>query len=139
MGWSHWWCGRAGLLRPSAPAGAAAVFVWGAGLRGWPRYIGVMWAAAVTRMRSPSCWHWNGGPGLVAEVAQDVVGAAGELAGNRQGGPVGVDPRRDAGVVGVVRGGGAGGMVPGLEQRPAQDRRSLVGQPAGGEALVVRG
>src|SRR6266516_7477367 len=98
MGWSRWGCGRAGLLRPSATAGAAAGFVWGAGLRGWPRCIGVMWAAAVPRMRSPSRWHGNGCPGLVAEAAQDVVGAAGELAGNRQGGPVSVDPRRDAGV-----------------------------------------
>jgi len=40
----------------------------------------------------------------VAEAEQDVVGAAGELAGDRQRGPVGVDPHRDIGVIAMVAG-----------------------------------
>ena len=71
------------------------------------------------------------GVGLVAEAAQGVVGAAGELAGHRQGGPVGVDPRGDVGVIEVVGGTDPRGLVPGLEQRPAQDRRPLAGQVPG--------
>ena len=39
-----------------------------------------------------------GCPGLVAEAAQGVAGAAGELTGDGQGGPIGVHPGRDLGV-----------------------------------------
>jgi hypothetical protein len=72
-----------------------------------------------------------GGVGLVAEAAQGVVGTAGELAGHRQGGPAGVDPRRDVGVIEVAGGAGARSLLPGPGQRPAQDRRPLVGQVPG--------
>src|ERR1039457_4851689 len=112
MGWSRW-CVAAPVSR-GRPAvrrtGWRAGTFQGAGHGGWPQCIGCVRAAASTRISaSPSGWH--GGVGLVAECAQDVVGPAGELAGDRQRGPVGVDPRGDVGVVAVVRGTGARSLV----------------------------
>src|SRR6266516_1036288 len=50
-----------------------------------------------------------GGERFVAELAQDVVRAPAELAGNREAGPVVVDPLGNLQVVGVVGRAGAGG------------------------------
>src|SRR5712692_7661567 len=52
----------------------------------------------------------DGAERLLAELAQDVVGAPAELAGNREAGAVVVDPLRDLAVVGVVGRTGAGGL-----------------------------
>src|SRR6266511_736118 len=74
--------------------------------------------------------------GLLAERAQGVVAAAGQLAGHAQGGAVAAQPLLDLGVVGMVGGGGAGGAGGRFEQRPAQHRRALAGQVPG-SALAV--
>src|SRR6266508_1803870 len=68
----------------------------------------------------------DGGERFVAELAQDVVRPAAELAGNREAGAVVVDPRGNLQVVGVVGRAGAGGRQRRLEQRPAQQLRPLV-------------
>jgi hypothetical protein len=109
-------CGRAGLPGPSSRAlhGVAAGHLQGAGHGGWPRCIGCVRAAASIRMRSSPAR--QRGVGLVAEAAQDVMGAAGELAGDRQRGPVSVDPRRDVSVVEMAGGRAAGTVMAGLEQ-----------------------
>ncbi len=99
-------CGRASLLGPSVPGAGWRQDSFGASATVW---------ATVHRLRAdcrfgPRCRSpcgGDGGPGPVAEAAQDVVGAAGELAGDGQGGAVGVDPGGDIGVVAVVGGGGA--------------------------------
>src|SRR6266487_705495 len=72
-----------------------------------------------------------------AELAQDVVGASAELAGNREAGAVVVDPPGDLAVVGVVGRAGPGGRQRRLEQRPAQQLRPLVREVAG-RAFAVR-
>jgi hypothetical protein len=66
----------------------------------------------------------------IAEFAQDVVGAPAELARDRQAGAVVVDPGGDLEVVTVVGRAAARGLVGGLEQRPAQQLGSLVGEVA---------
>jgi hypothetical protein len=74
--------------RMSAPGGGAAGrqagAIGGVGRGRWPRRIGCVRAAAFARMRVTA--RPGGGVGLFAEAAQDVVGAAGELAGS-SGGP----------------------------------------------------
>ena len=67
--------------------------------------------------------------GVLAEGAQPVVTAAGQLAGHRQRGALPAEPVGDLTVVVVVGAGGAGGAAGGLIQRPAQQRRALAGQP----------
>ena len=67
--------------------------------------------------------------GVLAEGAQPVVTAAGQLAGDRQRGALPAEPVGDLTVVVVVGAGGAGGAAGGLIQRPAQQRRALAGQP----------
>src|SRR5712691_8889336 len=79
----------------------------------------------------------DGGERLLAELTQDVVGAAAELARNRETGTVVVDPLPHLAEVGVVRGGPASGRLGCFEQRPAQQLRPLVREVAGG-ALAVR-
>src|SRR6266536_491990 len=79
----------------------------------------------------------DGGERFVAELAQDVVRAPAELAGNREAGAVVVDSLGNPQVVGVVGRAGAGGRQRRLEQRPAQQRRPLVREVAG-RAFVVR-
>src|SRR6266511_3581198 len=63
------------------------------------------------------------GERFVAELAQDVVRAPAELAGNREAGAVVIDPLGNLQVVGVVGRAGAGGRQRRLEQRPAQQLR----------------
>jgi hypothetical protein len=53
----------------------------------------------------------SGGQRLLAELAQGVVAAAGQLAGDRQGGQPGVAPVPGRGVVAVVGGGRPGGAL----------------------------
>src|SRR6266545_7755047 len=59
---------------------------------------------------------------LLAELAQDVVGAAAELAGDRERGALVVGPFAHLQEVLVVGRGLAGGLLAGLVQRPAQPR-----------------
>ena len=73
----------------------------------------------------------DGRESFVAELAQDVVGAAAEFARDRKAGAVVVDPLGDLLVVGVVGGGASGCLLGGLEQRPAQHLGSLVGEMPG--------
>jgi hypothetical protein len=95
-------CGRAGLLRPSIPAAP----VWRQASQGASATGDGHGASAVQGLpllpASASPAGWRGGVGPVAEAAQDVVRAAGEFAGDGQGGPVGVDPGGDVGVIPVV-------------------------------------
>src|SRR6266498_818604 len=76
------------------------------------------------------------GERLVAELAEDVVGAPAELAGNREAGAVVVDPVGDLEVVAAVGRAGAGGRLCRLEQGPAQQRGPLVREVAGRALLV---
>src|SRR6266536_2181344 len=79
----------------------------------------------------------DGGERFVAELAQDVVGAAAELAGNGEAGAVVVDPLGDLQVVAVVGRAGAGRLLCRLEQRPAQHLGPFLRELAG-RALAVR-
>src|SRR2546428_4590821 len=79
----------------------------------------------------------DGGERFVAELAQDVVRAPAELAGNREAGAVVVDPLGNLAVVAVVGRAGAGGRQRRLEQRPAQELGPLVREGAG-RAFLVR-
>ena len=63
---------------------------------------------------------------LIAQFTQDVVGAAAELAGDREAGAVVVDPACDLEVIVVVRRAAARRLVGGLEQRPTQQLGTLV-------------
>jgi hypothetical protein len=71
---------------------------------------------------------FNGGERCIAQFAQDVVGASAELARDREAGAVVVDPTGDPEVVVVVGRAAAGGLVGGLEQRPPQQLRTLMGE-----------
>src|SRR2546425_6422543 len=73
---------------------------------------------------------------FVAEVAQDVVGAPAELAGNRETGAGVVEPLGDLEVVAVVGRAGAGGRHGRLAQRPAHHLGSLVRETAGRALLI---
>jgi len=84
----------------------------------------------VPRLRSPG--GSGGGERVVAELGQDVAGLADDLAGLRQRGALAVLAVPDGGVVGVVGGRGAGVGLAGLVGGPAQHRRPLPGQAAGG-------
>jgi len=85
---------------PSIPGSAGAA--WTArspGHGGWPRCIGCLRAAGFTRisLTSPQ------GVGLVAEAAQDVVGAAGELAGGvRMQGGRSLSPKEETSLTGTI-------------------------------------
>ena len=78
----------------------------------------------------------DGGERFLAELAQDVVGASAELAGNREAGAVVVDPLGNLQVLGVVGRAGAGGRQRRLEQGPAQQLGPLVREVAGRAFLV---
>src|SRR5213076_2468850 len=73
---------------------------------------------------------FNRGERCIAQFAQDVVGAPAELARDREAGAVVVDPGGDLQVVTVVGRAATRGLVGGLEQRPAQQLGSLVGEVA---------
>src|SRR6516225_6531719 len=73
----------------------------------------------------------GGGERVVAELGQDVMGLAEDLAGLGQAGALAVLAVLHLGVVAVVRRRGAGVGLAGLVDRPAQHRRSLPGQPPG--------
>ena len=93
-----------GLWRPTSAVQAGGGSIAGAGRKG----IGLMWASA-WRSRSGGgvderrVWLVVGrGECVVAEFAQDVVGAPAEFARDRQTSAVVVDPLCDFQVVGVV-------------------------------------
>src|SRR6266508_4293397 len=131
------WCLRPLCLsRPPRPVGRWRRGVWGSR----PQSI------LVTTGRRARVLGWSGGSGdrllvrrclldreecLVAELAEDVVGAPAELAGNGQAGAVVVDPLGDLEVVAAVGRAGAGGRLRRLEQGPAQHRGPLVREVAG--------
>src|SRR6266511_2842758 len=81
-------------------------------------------------------WLLDRGERLLAELAQDVVGAPAELARDREAGAVVVDPVGDLEVVAAVGRAGAGGRLCRLEQGPAQQRGPLVREVAGRALLV---
>src|SRR5216684_8010753 len=100
--WSPRGCLRPlGLSRPSRPVGR-----WRRGVcRSWPQSICVTTGrrALVLAWLSGSCDRLlDGSEGLIAQFAQDVVGAPAELAGKRDAGPVMVDPLGDLEVVAAV-------------------------------------
>src|SRR6266540_6205508 len=64
----------------------------------------------------------GGGPGLLAQLAQRVIAAADELAGDRKGRPLAAEVIGEAYVVVVIGRAGAGRGLGCLKQRPAQHR-----------------
>src|SRR6266571_2758288 len=130
------------LQRPSRPcwpggrvdagAGRKSICVtMGRGARGYWRGSG----GSLDRL--PGLVELDGGERLLAELTQDVVGAAAELARNRETGAVVVDPLAHLAEVGVVGGGAASGRLGCFEQRPAQHLRPLVREVAR-RTLAVR-
>src|SRR5438034_10117191 len=91
----------------------------GAGLSGgsWDRLLGLRLG-------------FNRSERLIAQFTEDVVGAAAEFAGDREAGPVVVDPAGDLEVIVVVRRAAARGLVGGLEQRPTQQLGTLLSEVA---------
>ena len=92
-----------GLWRPASAEGVGGGSIAGAGRK----RIGLMMGerAVITSGGSVDelcSRRLAGGECVVAEVAQDVVGAPAEFAGDREAGAVVVDPLRDVQVVGVV-------------------------------------
>jgi hypothetical protein len=100
-------CGRAGLSRLSAsrvyPGRGGEQEPCGAPATGDGHGAAVALGPPLPPASASPARH--GGVSLVAEAAQDVVGAAGELAGDRQRGPVGIGPvrrrRRNTGSQGI--------------------------------------
>src|SRR6188472_443554 len=82
-----------------------------------------VWA---TRAAVESC----GRQGLLAELSQGVVTALEEFARDGQTGSVAPEALCGLLVVGVVGRAGPAGALRGLEERPAQRRRSLTGEMA---------
>ena len=74
----------------------------------------------------------------ITQAHQGVAHPPGELAGDRQGGPVAALAGLDLLVVGIVGRAGTGGGLGGLKQRPAQHLWALAGQVAGA-ALAIGG
>jgi hypothetical protein len=74
---------------------------------------------------------------LVAQLAQDVVGAAAELARDGEAGAVVVDPPRNLPVVRVIGRAGAARLLGRFEQRPAQQLRPFVREVTGSAIEVV--
>ncbi len=92
-----------GLWRPASAEGVGGGSIAGAGRKG----IGLMMGerAVITSGGSLDelcSGRVARGECVVAELAQDVVGAPAEFAGDREAGAVVVDPLRDVQVVGVV-------------------------------------
>jgi hypothetical protein len=83
-----------------------------------------------------SGWRLDRRECVVAEVAQDVMGAAAEFACDREAGAVVVEPVGDLEVVGMVGGVPAGGALRGLEERLAQQCWPTVGEMSGRTFLV---
>src|SRR3954447_21438133 len=73
---------------------------------------------------------------LVAELAQGVVAALEQLARDREAGAVAAEPLGCLEVVVAVGAAVATGGLGGLVERPAQRRRSLAGEMAGGTTSV---
>src|SRR6516162_10520236 len=93
-------------------------------------------AAAGPAGPAVTCWSpWRvsgrGGERVVAELGQDVMGLAEDLAGLGQAGALAVLAVLDRGVVPVVGGRGPGVGLASLVDRPAQHRRPLPGQLPG--------
>src|SRR5436190_14817141 len=76
------------------------------------------------------------GERVLAELAEDVVGAPAELAGDREAGAIVIDSVGDLEVVAAVGRAGASGRLRRFEQGPAQHRGSLVREVPGGALLV---
>src|SRR6266496_1951832 len=116
-----------GLSRPSRPVGR-----WRRGVgRSWPQSICVTMGrrALVLACLGGSCDRLlDGGEGLIAQFAQDVVGVSAELACKREAGAGVVDPLGDLEVVAVVGRADAGGRERRFEERPAQYFAPLMGE-----------
>src|SRR5215207_1646696 len=78
----------------------------------------------------------DGLQGVVAELAQRVMRAAQQLAGDGEDGAVLAEALLELQVVGVVGRAGLAGRFGGLEGGPAQRGRSLAGEMAGAALLV---
>src|SRR6266516_5039302 len=134
--WSPWGCLRPlGLSRPSRRVGR-----WRRGVgRSWPQSICVTTGrrALVPVWLGGSCDRLlDGGEGLIAQFAEDVVGVSAELACKREAGAGVVDPLGDLEVVAVVGRADAGARERRFEERPAQYFGPLMGEVAG-RALAV--
>src|SRR5712691_4931939 len=122
-------------------AAARSLKVAQAGRR-WRRGVGRSWpqSICVTTGRRALVLAWlggscdrllDGGEGLIAQFAEDVVGAPAELAGKRDTGAVMVDPLGDLEVVVAVGRADPGRRKRGFEERPAQYLGALVREVAG--------
>src|SRR5439155_25189440 len=134
--WSPRGCLRPlGLSRPSRRVGR-----WRRGVgRSWPKSICVTTGrrALVPVWLGGGCDRLlDGGEGLIAQFAEEVVGAPAELAGKREAGAGVVDPRGDLEVVAVVGRADAGARERRFEERPAQHLGPLIGEVAG-RALAI--
>src|ERR687895_299225 len=114
------------------PLGLSRPSTWGcrqqqSGSR--PRCIGVSEGLA---REAASC----GCQCLLAELAEGVVAALEQLAGDRQARPVATDALGGLQVVVAVRAAGVTGDLGGLVQRPAQRGWSLAGEMPGRAPLV---
>src|SRR5215207_5508200 len=90
----------------------------------------------VTEGRARTEGSFGGLERLVAEFAQRVVAALEQLACQREAGAVAPETLGGLLVVTAVGAARPPGGLGGLEQRPAQRRRSLAGEVPGGAALV---
>jgi hypothetical protein len=123
-------------FRAVRSGGVAAGLVWGVG---HGQGHGAPTACGLPRLARCRCRVAGMGvQGLVAEAAQDVVGAAGELAGDGQGGAVGVDPGSDVSLVGLIGGSGAGSVVTDRSQLRDHLVARRTGSPRRGRSLVQR-
>src|SRR6266540_7157884 len=134
--WSPRGCLRPlGLSRPSRRVGR-----WRRGVgRSWPQSICVTTGrrALVLAWLGGSCDRLlDGGEGLIAQFAEDVVGASAEFARKREAGAGVVDPLGDLEVVAVVGRADAGARERRFEERPAQHLGTLMGEVAG-RALAI--
>src|SRR6266851_4810357 len=129
--WSPRGCLRPlGLSRPYRPVGR-----WRRGVgRSWPQSICVTTgrrALVLAELGGSRDRLLDGGEGLIAQFAEDVVSASAKLAGKRDAGAVMVDPLGDLEVVAVVGRADAGRRKRGFEERPAQYLGALVREVAG--------
>src|SRR5215204_1213060 len=95
----------------------------------WPHHINDLGAQVRTiPASSGGGWEFGGDQRLVAELAEGVVGLAGQLAGHRQRGPLATQALFDLEVIGVV----------GEDGRAAHMAASCNAQPSTGEPWPAR-